>query len=148
MTVAGQSTIPIRRPALRPAEQGRPAGPLAERGAKDGQWSTRAPVQAPHRAVPGLHPGRPALRLRLRHVRTYHEERQGAGPNSGPLRAHRPELPFHLRLRVPHHLHVPDPMVFRMRMLHVVAFQFSLLLIVRSLFMIFTHMETPAGAVP
>jgi hypothetical protein len=32
-------------------------------------------------------------------------------------------------------------------MLHVVAIQFSLLLIVRSLFMIFTHVGTPEGAV-
>ena len=32
-------------------------------------------------------------------------------------------------------------------MLHVVAFQFSLLLIIRSVFMIFTHLETPAGAI-
>ncbi len=39
------------------------------------------------------------------------------------------------------------PIVFRMRTIHVVAFQFSLLLVVRSLFMIFTHMETPAGAI-
>ncbi len=39
------------------------------------------------------------------------------------------------------------PVVFRLRMLHIVAFQFSLLLIVRSVFMIFTHLETPAGAV-
>ena len=39
------------------------------------------------------------------------------------------------------------PLVFRLRMLHVVAFQFSLLLIVRSVFMIFTHLETPAGAI-
>jgi len=39
------------------------------------------------------------------------------------------------------------PALFRMRMIHVVAFQFSLLLIIRSLFMIFTHLETPAGAI-
>ena len=39
------------------------------------------------------------------------------------------------------------PIVFRVRLLHVVAIQFSLLLIIRSLFMIFTHLETPAGAV-
>jgi hypothetical protein len=40
------------------------------------------------------------------------------------------------------------PMFRRIRMLHVVAIQFSLLLIIRSLFMIFTHVATPAGAVP
>jgi hypothetical protein len=39
------------------------------------------------------------------------------------------------------------PLFFRVRMLHRVAFQFSLLLLVRSLAMIFTHLETPAGAV-
>jgi hypothetical protein len=39
------------------------------------------------------------------------------------------------------------PIVRRIRMLHVVAIQFSLLLIIRSLFMIFTHVGTPAGAV-
>jgi hypothetical protein len=40
------------------------------------------------------------------------------------------------------------PLLFRVRTLHVVIFQFSLLLILRSLFMIFTHLETPAGSVP
>jgi hypothetical protein len=40
------------------------------------------------------------------------------------------------------------PLLFRVRMLHVVIFQFSLLLILRSLFMLFTHLETPAGSVP
>jgi len=39
------------------------------------------------------------------------------------------------------------PICRRIRMLHVVAIQFSLLLIVRSLFMIFTHVGTPEGAV-
>ena len=39
------------------------------------------------------------------------------------------------------------PLSCRIRMLHVVTIQFSLLLIVRSLFMIFTHVGTPAGAV-
>ncbi len=39
------------------------------------------------------------------------------------------------------------PLFRRIRMLHVVAIQFSLLLIVRSLFMIFTHVGTPAGSV-
>jgi len=39
------------------------------------------------------------------------------------------------------------PLFRRIRMLHVVAIQFSLLLIVRSLFMIFTHVGTPEGAV-
>lgn len=39
------------------------------------------------------------------------------------------------------------PAFCRIRMLHVVTIQFSLLLIVRSLFMIFTHVGTPAGAV-
>jgi membrane-associated phospholipid phosphatase len=39
------------------------------------------------------------------------------------------------------------PLLFRVRMLHAVAFQFSLLLMVRSVAMLFTHLETPAGAV-
>ena len=39
------------------------------------------------------------------------------------------------------------PTFFRVRMLHVVAIQFSLLLTLRSVFMIFTHLETPAGSV-
>jgi hypothetical protein len=39
------------------------------------------------------------------------------------------------------------PAFFRVRMLHVVAIQFSLLLMLRSVFMIFTHLETPAGSV-
>lgn len=40
------------------------------------------------------------------------------------------------------------PGLFRVRMLHVVAIQFSVLLMLRSVFMIFTHLETPAGSVP
>lgn len=39
------------------------------------------------------------------------------------------------------------PLLFRVRILHVAAIQFSLLLILRSLFMVFTHLETPAGSV-
>jgi hypothetical protein len=39
------------------------------------------------------------------------------------------------------------PTFFRVRMLHVVAIQFSVLLTLRSVFMIFTHLETPAGSV-
>jgi len=39
------------------------------------------------------------------------------------------------------------PMCRRIRMLHVVTIQFSLLLILRSLCMIFTHLGTPAGAI-
>jgi len=39
------------------------------------------------------------------------------------------------------------PVFRRVRMLHVVALQFSLLLMLRSVFMIFTHIGTPAGEV-
>jgi hypothetical protein len=39
------------------------------------------------------------------------------------------------------------PAFFRVRMVHVVAIQFSVLLMLRSVFMIFTHLETPAGSV-
>ncbi len=39
------------------------------------------------------------------------------------------------------------PTFFRVRMLHIVAIQFSVLLTLRSAFMIFTHLETPAGSV-
>ena len=39
------------------------------------------------------------------------------------------------------------PTFFRVRTLHVVAIQFSVLLMLRSVFMIFTHLETPAGSV-
>jgi len=39
------------------------------------------------------------------------------------------------------------PAFFRVRMLHVVAIQFSLLLMLRSVFMIFTHLETPVDSV-
>jgi hypothetical protein len=39
------------------------------------------------------------------------------------------------------------PICRRVRLLHVVALQFSLLLILRSVFMIFTHLSTPAGAI-
>jgi hypothetical protein len=39
------------------------------------------------------------------------------------------------------------PIFRRIRMLHVVGIQFSLLLILRSVFMIFTHMSTPADAI-
>ncbi len=40
------------------------------------------------------------------------------------------------------------PLFLRVRMLHVVAIQFSLLLTLRSLFMVFTHLKTPPGSVP
>jgi len=40
------------------------------------------------------------------------------------------------------------PLLFRVRTFHIVAIQFALLLTLRSLFMIFTHLETPAGSVP
>jgi hypothetical protein len=40
------------------------------------------------------------------------------------------------------------PLFFRVRMLHVVAVQFSLLLMLRSVSMIFTHLGTPAGCIP
>lgn len=40
-----------------------------------------------------------------------------------------------------------QPILFRVRTFHVVAIQFSLLLLLRSVFMIFTHLETPAGSV-
>jgi len=39
------------------------------------------------------------------------------------------------------------PTFFRVRSLHAVAIQFSLLLMLRSVFMIFTHLETPHGSV-
>ncbi len=40
------------------------------------------------------------------------------------------------------------PLFFRVRILHVAAVQFSLLLTLRSLFMVFTHLKTPPGSVP
>ncbi|OHB67065.1 MAG: hypothetical protein A2Y76_07680 [Planctomycetes bacterium RBG_13_60_9] len=40
------------------------------------------------------------------------------------------------------------PLFFHIRMLHVVVCQFSLLLMLRALFLIFTHLQTPAGSVP
>lgn len=40
------------------------------------------------------------------------------------------------------------PLFFRIRMFHVAAIQFSLLLTLRSLFMVFTHLKTPPGSVP
>jgi len=39
-----------------------------------------------------------------------------------------------------------QPILFRVRTFHVVAIQFSLLLLLRSVFMLFTHLETPAGS--
>ncbi len=40
------------------------------------------------------------------------------------------------------------PLFFHIRMLHAVVSQFSLLVVLRSIFMIFTHLETPRDAVP
>jgi hypothetical protein len=40
------------------------------------------------------------------------------------------------------------PLLFRPRLLHVVIIQFSLLLVLRSLFMMFTHLQTPPGSIP
>jgi len=40
------------------------------------------------------------------------------------------------------------PLFFHIRTLHVVVIQFSLLLMLRSLMMIFTHLQTPPGSVP
>lgn len=40
------------------------------------------------------------------------------------------------------------PLFFHIRMLHSVVSQFSLLVVLRSIFMIFTHLETPRDAVP
>ncbi|MBN1360036.1 MAG: hypothetical protein JW993_05565 [Sedimentisphaerales bacterium] len=40
------------------------------------------------------------------------------------------------------------PLFFHIRMFHAVLSQFSLLVVLRSIFMIFTHLETPADAVP
>ena len=40
------------------------------------------------------------------------------------------------------------PLLFHIRTLHAVVSQFSLLVVLRSIFMIFTHLETPPDAVP
>jgi len=38
------------------------------------------------------------------------------------------------------------PMIFHIRMLHAVVSQFSMLVMIRSLFLIFTHLQTPSDA--
>ncbi len=40
------------------------------------------------------------------------------------------------------------PLFFHIRMFHAVLSQFSLLVVLRSIFMIFTHLETPRDAIP
>jgi hypothetical protein len=40
------------------------------------------------------------------------------------------------------------PLLFRPRMLHVLIVQFSILLVLRSVFMVFTHLQTPPGSIP
>jgi hypothetical protein len=40
------------------------------------------------------------------------------------------------------------PLLFRPRLLHVLIVQFSILLALRSVFMIFTHLQTPPGSIP
>lgn len=40
------------------------------------------------------------------------------------------------------------PLFFHIRTFHTVVSQFSLLVVLRSIFMIFTHLETPRGAIP
>lgn len=40
------------------------------------------------------------------------------------------------------------PLFFHIRMFHTVLSQFSLIVVLRALFMIFTHLETPSDAIP
>ncbi len=150
MTVmAGQSTIPIRRPALRPTEQGRPAGPLGQR-VREGlrQWSEEL-LACKHLVVLSL--AWIATGLAFDYAcGMYVHTMPGVKVPDLLLDLFPPiDLSFlfiygYVSLIAGMFVY---PLVFRLRMLHVVAFQFSLLLIVRSVFMIFTHLETPAGAI-
>ena len=40
------------------------------------------------------------------------------------------------------------PLFFHIRMFHTVLSQFSLLVVLRALFMVFTHLQTPSDAIP
>ena len=149
MTMAGQSTIPIRRPVLRPTEQGRPVGPLGER-VREGlrQWATEV-LACKRLIVLSLVCIGVGLGFDYACGMYVHTMKSVKVPDLildlfAPI-----DLSFlfiygYVSLIASMFLF---PIVFRMRTIHVVAFQFSLLLVVRSLFMIFTHMETPAGAV-
>lgn len=147
--VAGRSTIPIPRRPLQPAEQGREAGRPRERlRERLHEWCTE--LLADKRLVVF------ALvcfivALGFDYVcGMYVHTMKGVKAPDLILDLFNPfDLSFlfiygYVSLILGMFLY---PLAFRVRMLPVVAFQFSLLLIVRSLFMIFTHLETPAGAI-
>jgi len=147
--VAGRSTIPIRRPALQPAERGRAAGRLGERvreGLRD--WSEEA-LACKHLIALSL------VCITVGLVFDYvcgmyvHMMKGVKVPDLILDLFPAVDVSFlfiygYVSLILGMFIY---PLVFRLRMLHVVALQFSLLLIVRSVFMIFTHLETPAGAI-
>jgi len=147
--VAGRSTIPIRRPVLQPAEQGRTAGRLGERvseGLRD--WSAEL-LACKHLIALSL--VCVVVGLGFDYVcGMYVHTMKGVKVPDLILDLFNPiDLSFlfiygYVSVIVGMFVY---PLVFRVRMVHVVAFQFSLLLTVRSVFMIFTHLETPAGAI-
>jgi len=147
--VAGRSTIPMQRPPLRPAEQGGATQRVRDR-LREGLQTWTGELLACKRLI--------ALSLVCVVVGLgfdyacgmYVHTMKGVKVPDLILDLFDPiDLSFlfiygYVALIASMFLY---PLLFRMRMLHVVAFQFSLLLIVRSVFMIFTHLETPAGAV-
>jgi len=147
--VAGRSTIPIRRPQLRPAEPGRADVGIGER-LREGLYDWTGEVLAYKRLI-ALSLAFVGVGLVFDYVcGMYVHTMKGVKVPDLLLDLFPPvDLSFlfiygYVSLIVGMFIY---PILFRVRMLHVVAIQFSLLLTIRSLFMIFTHLETPAGAI-
>jgi len=147
--VAGRSTIPIPRPPLRPAERGREAGRPRERFRERlHEWSVELLA---HKGLVAFSLVCFIVALGFDYVcGMYVHTMKGVKVPDLLLDLFNPiDLSFlfiygYVSLISSMFLY---PLIFRVRMLHVVAFQFSLLLIIRSVLMIFTHLETPAGAI-
>ena len=150
MTIAaGRPTIPLRRPQLRPAEPGGADGRTSERlhaGLRAWAWEVLACKRLIAVSLACI-----AVGLGFDYAcGMYVHTMRGVKVPDLILDLFPPiDLSFlfiygYVSLIAGMFLY---PIIFRMRMIHVVAFQFSLLLVIRSLFMIFTHLETPAGAV-
>jgi hypothetical protein len=150
MTVAaGRSTIPLRRPRLQPAEPGRADGWTGERW-REGLRVWTSEVVACKRLI-AVSMACIAVGLGFDYACGMYVHTMTGVKVPDLILDLFPamDLSFlfiygYVSLIAAMFLY---PIIFRMRMIHVVAFQFSLLLVIRSLFMIFTHLETPAGAV-
>jgi hypothetical protein len=147
--VAGRSTIPMQRPQLRPAEQGDAGLPVKTRaGERLRVWALEVLAC---KTLIAVSLACIAVGLTLDYVCGMYVHTMAGVKVPDLLLDLFPAVDVsflfiygYVSLIAAMFLY---PIIFRMRMIHVVAFQFSLLLVIRSLFMIFTHLETPAGAI-